>query len=58
MAAVKSAVIHISTPVLGREIGTMISGKTIRMQFPMKSETGVCAGIEAGDFRGFQDLLY
>ena len=36
----------------------MISGKTIRVQFPRKRETGVCAGVEAGEFRGFQDLLY
>ena len=58
MAAVKSAVIHISTPVLGREIGTMISGDVIRVQFLKKRETGVCAGVEAGDSRGFHDLLY
>ena len=34
----------------------MVSCETMRVQFPRKRETGVCAGVEAGDFRGGQDL--
>ena len=34
----------------------MVSRETIRVQFLRKRETGVCAGVEACDFRGFQDL--
>ena len=35
----------------------MVSPETMRVQFLRKRETGVCAGVEAGEFRGFQDLL-
>ena len=36
----------------------MVSRETMWVQFARKRETGVCADVEAGDFRGFQDLLY
>ena len=55
---VKSPRIHISTAVLCRGIDVSVSRETMRLQFPKKRETGVCAGVEAGEFRGFQDLLY
>ena len=56
LTAVKSAASPHQRSSFRQENTRMVSRETMRVQFPRKHETGVCAGVEAGDFRGFQDL--